>query len=112
GEDVRAEAFVRNVRDRARCGHPRDPSFIQNSDILPTNSQLKPGLPTAIIRASAKWCKSDGGSKAAALSSSLCCSPTARSRVCQHGGLNPLRLVCGSATRRPFHSKSCPRCVP
>jgi hypothetical protein len=57
----------------------------QNGDILPTNNQLKPGSPTAIIRASAKWCKSDGGSKAAALSSSLCCSLTARSRACRRG---------------------------
>ena len=57
----------------------------QNSDILPTNSRLKPGSPTAIIRASAKWCRSDGGSKAAASSSSSCSSPTARSRACRHG---------------------------
>ena len=62
-----------------------DPAVAQNSDILPTNSRLKPGSPTAIIRASAKWCRSDGGSKAAASSLSSCSSPTARSRACRHG---------------------------
>jgi len=60
-------------------------ALAQNSDILPTNSRLKPGSPTAIIRASAKWCRSDGDSKAAASSSSSCSSPTARSRACRHG---------------------------
>jgi hypothetical protein len=40
----------------------------RNGDILPTNSELKPGSPTVIIRTLAKWCISDGVSKAAASS--------------------------------------------
>ena len=65
--------------------HPRDPGAARNGDILPTNSQLKPVSPTGSIRALAKWCRSDGGSKAAALSLSSCSNPTAHSPACRHG---------------------------
>jgi integrase/recombinase XerD len=47
--------------------------------------QLKPVSHTGSIRALAKWCRSDGGSKAAAPSSSSCSNPTAHSPACRHG---------------------------
>jgi integrase len=62
-----------------------DSGAARNGDILPTNSQLKPVSPTGFIRALAKWCRSDGGSKAAASSSSSCSNPTAHSPACRHG---------------------------
>src|SRR5271167_480507 len=62
-----------------------DPGLVRNGDILPTNSQLKPVSATGSIRALAKWCRSDGGSKAAASSSSWCSNPTAHSPACRHG---------------------------
>ena len=76
---------LRHAPARTRYRHSRDPGFARNGDILPTNSQLKPGSPTGSIRALAKWCRSDGGSKAAASSSSSCSNPTAHSPACRHG---------------------------
>ena len=57
----------------------------RNGYIVPTNSRLKLVSATGSTRASAKWCRSDDGSKPAASSSSSCFNPTARSPACRHG---------------------------
>jgi hypothetical protein len=59
---------------RARRRYSRDPGPARTYDILPSNSGLKPASATGSIRALAKWCRSDDGSKPAASSS----SPTRR----------------------------------
>ena len=63
----------------------RGPGASRNGYIVPTNSRLKLVSATGSTRASAKWCRSGDGSKAAASSSSSFFNRTARSPACRHG---------------------------
>ena len=80
-----AAAQLRHPSARTGRRHSRDPGAARNGYIVPTNSRLKPVSATGSIRASAKWCRSDDGSKAAASSSSSCSNPTAHSPACRPG---------------------------
>ena len=76
---------LRDPSAGARTRYSHDPGVARNGYIVPTNSRLKPVSATGSIRASAKWCRSDDGSKPAASSSSSCSNPTAHSPACRHG---------------------------
>ena len=78
-------AQLRYASARTGRRHPRDPGVARNGYIVPTNSRLMRVSATGSIRASAKWCRSGDGSKAAASSSSSFFNRTARSPACRHG---------------------------
>ncbi len=78
-------AQLRHPPARTERRHPGDPGPARNGYIVPTNSRLKLVSATGSTRASAKWCRSGDGSKAAASSSSSFFNRTARSPACRHG---------------------------
>ena len=78
-------AQLRHTSARAGRRYSRDPGVVRNGYIVPTNSRLKLVSATGSTRASAKWCRSDDGSKPAASSSSSCSNPTAHSPACRPG---------------------------
>ena len=80
-----AAAQLRHPPARTGRRHSRDPGVARNGYIVPTNSRLKLVSATGSTRASAKWCRSGDGSKAAASSSSSFFNRTARSPACRHG---------------------------
>ena len=80
-----AAAQLRHASTRTGRRYSGDPGVVRTYDILPSNSGLKPASATGSIRALAKWCRSDDGSKPAASSSSSCSNPTAHSPACRHG---------------------------
>ena len=69
-DTARPSTFVCNSPARPRRGHPRDPSFARNIDILPANSKSRLGSGIRFIRDAERWCLFSGDSPTVASISS------------------------------------------